>query len=260
MQLFNPQIHIAAVDDHDTVVTFDSAAIFDSERSVRALRIERRFRDLSVAIEGFDEVSTREGDEAVEYRGTVRLRVKSADSQDQDLVLAQLQLRPVAIRSWVGARAYPTAEQVAHHVRQGIATAFGRALKAYYEKEEQLDTLARTANEPAADALPGPPELARSSGIRSRARGRALPSSLSDQRRSRARMIAAVVGAPVLLIACLMIISPRKHDPIADAVARSMIQNPASVQEQVDLTTRTLKQMGLDPGRSNDVGCLASSP
>lgn len=39
MEQFNPEISIVAVDDHDVIVTFDSAAPHDHARAVRARHI-----------------------------------------------------------------------------------------------------------------------------------------------------------------------------------------------------------------------------
>jgi hypothetical protein len=261
MRPFMPEIHIAAVDDHDAVVIFDSGASYDRKRCVRTVRLARKFQQLSLSVEGFDVSSTLESDDENEFHAEVHLRVKGTDGQEVQHVLAQLQWRLEANRSWGRAQGLPEAEQVAEHVRQGIAGALSHALKSYYEKEAHLDTLARTGHEPG-----DPPTILESReppktrGWSLRPRERALSPAHADARRNRVRMITAMVGAPVLLLACLMIVSPKRHDPVAEAVARSMVQNPALVQEQVDLTARTLKQMGLDPGHSNDVGCLASAP
>jgi len=44
---------------------------------------------------------------------------------------------------------------------------------------------------------------------------------------------------------------------IQAAVTENMGQDPASIMAQVELTKETLRQMGLDPGRAGDLGCLA---
>ncbi|AYK20533.1 hypothetical protein [Aeromonas veronii] len=72
-------------------------------------------------------------------------------------------------------------------------------------------------------------------------------------------MALAIVGAPLLIWFLAWggskVLTP--SSPIEDAVARAMAQDPASVASQVELTKQTLQQMGLDPGQSGDIGCLA---
>lgn len=41
------------------------------------------------------------------------------------------------------------------------------------------------------------------------------------------------------------------------AVAQNMAQDPAAIKAQVELTQQTLRQMGIEPGRPGDLGCLA---
>ena len=45
----------------------------------------------------------------------------------------------------------------------------------------------------------------------------------------------------------------------AEGVAKSMVEDPRSLASRVELATATLKAMGLDPGKSGELGCLAQS-
>jgi hypothetical protein len=263
MQPFTPDIHITAIDDHDVVVTFDSGASHDYARGAKALRIRRNFTELSVRVEGILDLETRELGTTKEYRGSLRLVVSGADGKQADYLLSELVLRGDADRRRRTGDRFPPAEQVAQDVRQGLAAAFARALATYYAKEAQLDTVGRAPHRLLTESPPAAPaSIAAASPPINAGFFPALapPTQYSGppHRRSRGRVIAAAVATPLVVITCLWIAGVKKRDPIAEAVAQSMVQNPRSVQSQVDLTKETLRQMGLDPGKSNDLGCLAA--
>ena len=59
-----------------------------------------------------------------------------------------------------------------------------------------------------------------------------------------------------------MFFAPSPSELSAEAQQKVLLgemkEDPASVAAQVELTKQTLKQMGLDPGKSGDTGCLAA--
>ena len=59
-----------------------------------------------------------------------------------------------------------------------------------------------------------------------------------------------------------MFFAPSSQELSAEAQQKVLLgdmkEDKASVAAQVELTKETLKQMGLDPGKSGDVGCLAA--
>ena len=71
--------------------------------------------------------------------------------------------------------------------------------------------------------------------------------------------MAAALITPLLVYGLLAATGTlgKRADPIQEAVAQAMTQDPRSLQAQVDLTKETLKQMGLDPGKAGDTGCFA---
>ncbi|MFM2343909.1 MAG: hypothetical protein RLZZ210_517 [Pseudomonadota bacterium] len=91
-----------------------------------------------------------------------------------------------------------------------------------------------------------------------------LPFSRVKQRNSTNNLKFAIYVAlaaivPILVISLIWGISKAStKDPIQQAMLDAMKSNPQAAQAQVDLTKETLKQMGLDTGKTGDVGCLAA--
>ena len=73
MEQFNPALSIVAVDENDAVVTFDFASSNDSERAPKALRLSRKFSELTVVVTPFETLG--ELADRREYRGTIKLVV-----------------------------------------------------------------------------------------------------------------------------------------------------------------------------------------
>lgn len=264
MEQFNPALSIVAVDENDAVVTFDFASASDSERAPKALRIPRKFNELSIAVTAFE--SLGELGDRKEYRGSIKLTVKPLEGDAIEHVLAEPRL-------WIDAEsrnrkkgAHPfnfhSTDAVTRAVRVGVANALSRALGAFYAKEAHIDTLARSPAQPVAAAAPVA-DVRPASGIVGAIQSFAAPATAAnddpaEKKRFRKKVIFAAIATPLVVFALLTAGGAlKKNDPIQDAVAKAMTQNPSSTQAQVELTKETLKQMGLDPGKSGDIGCLA---
>lgn len=264
MEQFNPALSIVAVDENDAVVTFDFASASDSERAPKALRIPRKFNELSIAVTAFE--SLGELGDRKEYRGSIKLTVKPLEGDAIEHVLAEPRL-------WIDAEsrnrkkgAHPfnfhSTDAVTRAVRVGVANALSRALGAFYAKEAHIDTLARSPAQPVTAAAPVA-DVRPASGIVGAIQSFAAPATAAnddpaEKKRFRKKVIFAAIATPLVVFALLTAGGAlKKNDPIQDAVAKAMTQNPSSTQAQVELTKETLKQMGLDPGKSGDIGCLA---
>lgn len=273
MEQFNPDMRLVAIDQGDLVVSFDSASAIDHGRAPKALRITRDFAQLSVAVAGFADSEHASLGDKKEFRGVVTLLVTQRDGAIVEHVLAE----PVL---WVTAESrnrkggtfnFPAPEQVLLSVRQGMADALSRALAGYYAKESHMDTVTR-APAPVMIGAGGmvggtvsevraAPQMAYSQqGTEPLYRGTVVAANdAADKKRLRTRLIIAAVATPLLVWGALAatVGTAGNQDPIKNAVAEAMHQDPRSVQAQVDLTKETLKQMGLDPGKAGDTGCLA---
>lgn len=259
MEQFNPEIRIVAVDQGDVAVMFDSASESDVARSPKVLRISRKFSELGIEVGEF--VSAGEHENEKEYRGTISLVVKTALNDEVKHVLAEpvLWIKAVSRNRKKGAAPYNfySPEDVTLAVRNGVASALAGALVAFYEKEDQLDTFSRVPAQASAPVLDSRPVQPSGRFAAAQTFGRTLPAANKSQFRK--KVILAAIATPILVYGLLWLGGAvvKKNDPIQNAVARVMAQDPKSMQAQVELTKETLKQMGLDPGKSGDVGCLA---
>lgn len=102
-------------------------------------------------------------------------------------------------------------------------------------------------------------DMPAATAARAKASAGLLPAmaGVSVRTRQNRLVLAALVG-PVLAV--LLIWALRSNSGPTDverAVNAAMMQDPALIETQVDLTRNTLKQMGIDPGKPGDLGCLA---
>ena len=265
MEQFNPALGIFAVDENDAVVVFDFASALDSERVPKVLRIPRKFDELSVTVTAFEFLGEL-GDRS-EYRGTIQLSFKPLEGDAIIYVLAEprLILDAESRNRKKGANPFNfySPEAVTRAVRVGVGNALSRALGAFYAKEAHIDTLARSPAQPVAAAAPVAVADARPAGVIGAIQSFAAPTTAANddpvkKKRFRKQVIFAAIATPLFVFGLLFAGSAlKKSDPIQDAVAKAMTQSPSSTQAQVELTKETLKQMGLDPGKSGDIGCLA---
>ena len=265
MEQFNPDIRLVAVDSDDVVVTFDSGIYEDKARAPKAIRFPRRFSELGILVSDF--TSPGSSGSRKEYHGQIVLTVTGADGTTEH-VLA----KPVLWLESTGRNHRKNAdpfnfhspEDVTDALRNGVATALTRALVAFYGREAQVDSAARqpahalsAASAIRADA--GPAAAATAAWFpEAPAANQPAPTPRSGVKPNLVgrRVLAAFAGVAVV-VGAVWATSHRQRDPIHEAVSRAMSQDPASTQAQVELTKETLKQMGLDPGKSGDVGCLA---
>jgi len=269
---FNPEIRLVAIDAADLVLTFDSASAEDEARSLKVIRLPRVFTQLRVEVSTF----TR-GNEVADYstyQGKVNVVVVTGEDE-KTLTLAELNLRvPAKGRSRKkGAPPfeYHLANVVHAVVRQGVCGAFSAALGAFYAKEAYLDALSRSPKlaEPVvapgtAMTLPSSPLFA-SGGVGPAANFWQAPAAnqssgtAQDRRRFAKRLgLTAVASVAVVLVLLGVTGGLKPRDPVKEAVTRAMSRDPSIAQAQIDITKQTLRDMGLDPGKSADLGCLAA--
>lgn len=271
MEQFTPDIRIIAVDQDDVIVMFDTGHPGDAARAIKTLRITRKFSELSITVDPF--VSHGELGDQKEYRSTISLVVKDKSGIEAKHTLAE----PVL---WINARGkngkrgknaanqnpyiFYTTDEVGRTVRTGMANALARALVVYYGKESLMDTAARAPVQHGVPAIDARPMVAATGTATNAVQSFAgsIPEAANDRaekKRFHKKVITAAVVTPLVVFGLLWLGGAvvKKNDPIQDAVAHAMRQDPRSMQAQVELTKETLKQMGLDPGKAGDVGCLA---
>ncbi|MEM8515147.1 hypothetical protein RCH14_004507 [Massilia sp. MP_M2] len=267
LEQFKPDMRIVAVDGEQALVTFDSGAAYDLRRSPVALRIPRNFASLKLEVVEVVEVPDGKFDSKRVYRGAIKLHVKcAADTQIYDLADFDLLIAAVGKpRRGLPPSDFPPASAVTVVIRQGAADALSRALEAFSAKEGEVAVLQRLPvgaySAPTQVVAAGPSaSMSMPSFVRSAIGNRnAANDTPADGKNFRKQMLAAAVLTPLIVVGFMWALSNNKPaDPIHDAVAQAMVQNPAAAQAQVELTKATLKEMGLDPGAAGDTGCLAA--
>jgi len=80
----------------------------------------------------------------------------------------------------------------------------------------------------------------------------------SDKKFNNLLLACILVPLFILILSWAFVSKRQENDPVKQAVLEAMKTNPQLVQSQVETTKQTLKDMGLDPGKYGDVGCLVS--
>lgn len=250
---FTPELRIFGRGDR-LVVAFDSLSGMDEKRAARSIQIPATFKQLSFALEGFDKDSATDVGNRRKVMGKINLVTTDASGETTTHELAVCQfVLPAVGKPKNGVFQFAPVEQVEYAVRQGVSDALIDALTDFYAVRASGDAVAgqQVIMATARGGMSANPAVAEAPKRHA---------VVSDSPKAfRRKMALAIVGAPLLIWflawGASKVFAP--SSPIEDAVARAMAQDPASVASQVELTKQTLRQMGLDPGQSGDIGCLA---
>jgi hypothetical protein len=214
---FSPAIQITAVGAR-TAIMFDSAHENDLTRAARLIYVPQAVDSLSLRC-----------DQPSQGISEVKLLVRLGDKVEEH------DLATITMSSCNNM-----------DVRKGVADHFQIALVRYLQSQNPAMVASEQLVVGAAPKMPV--VSSHPQADRSAARRPILKSAL-------------VVGLVGLIgFTAVYAFSPRSvhsADPIQAAVVGNMAQDPASILAQVELTKETLRQMGLDPGRPGDLGCLA---
>jgi hypothetical protein len=250
MDNFSPELRIFGNGDQ-LVVAFDSLSRIDAKRAARSIQIPANFKQLSFSLEGFDKDSVTDVGDRRTVIGKINLVTINAGGETTTHELADCQFTLPAIgKPKNGVFQFAPVEQVEYAVRQGVSDALVAALSDFY------------AARPASDHAVAGHQLIVAptrSGLDAAETSRQRVAENDERKAFRRKMALAIIGTPLLIWFLAWggskLLTP--SSPIEDAVVRAMEQDPSSVASQVELTKQTLKQMGLDPGQSGDIGCLA---
>lgn len=264
MEKFSPTLRIEAVGSGNIAITFDTAVENDAARSPTSIRLSRDFTSMEFGLEGFaDEPLSEVGNKKL-FKGTIKLLVKTGENQ-QDHILATPHFWVSSTRRGrkdEKAYIFPASEEVAQIIRQGMAVAYSHSIGAYWGNEAYLDMLARypsSAVEIGMGERLVPAQRFKASGRMPSFPGipMAAANDASSVTKRFRRNLILMIAIPMVILGIVLLLKPASSDPVHEAVAQAMNQDANSVQSQVELTKQTLLTMGLDPGKSGDVGCLA---
>lgn len=248
---FNPELHLFRDDDR-TLVVFDTNLACDQKRAPRSVAL-KPFDSITLKVEGFDQPEDKDG--ATVVKGIIALEASDGTHTlaDCELVFAPAPQKGGKRRPAQTAAepVFPVAD-VEYLVRQRVSDALSAALVRYGSVLETVPyaapagAVAVQAPAQGAGLLAAPPRPL-VGGNRVAANGKAGW-----------KRYAVAAAIPLVLVAGFFAVVGKKKDPLEMAVANAMAQDPKMIEAQVNLTQETLKQMGLDPGKAADLGCLAA--
>jgi hypothetical protein len=244
MNNFAPKIYIFG-QDSQLVVVFDSYSSLDVKRAVRCIQIPTAFKQLCFKLDGFDNDSMTDTGDRRTIMGKIKFVSVYEGSEEENEIADCKFVIPAVGKSKNGAFTFPSIEQIEYMIRQGVSNALTEAIIKYY-------AISDTLTDHRASMAPTCIDMCTSSAVVDNRSKRAIS---NDESRNYSKIAFAVLGILLLVWGGFKIFT--QPSPIEDAVAREMAQYPASVASQVELTRQTLQQMGLDPGVSSDIGCLA---
>lgn len=246
--------------NNSLIILFDTATDQDLKRSPRLVVVSMEgVSNISVELEPISVT-----DEVVHqhHSGKINLITKTEDETvTKSYLLADFTLevagsgKPDA----AGKLIFPAADEIEQLVRQGVADAFADAsLEMIYSTPH--------ADHPQAHAAPmqggtgaWAPRFAHAPAMPAFAPAGGSARGSAAGKASWSKKHYAVVGvlALVLIVSAFKLLSSNT-DPVQQAVNNALANDPRSRDEQVEITRQTLKEMGLDPGKNGDLGCLAA--
>lgn len=259
---FTPELRVVArgVGSNRLMVMFDTATDADHKRAPRLVTINTEGIDsLTPSVENIavaDTIADRQYVSGQIYL-VANMAANTTDADGSKYLLSDFKLKLSAAgrADKNGQFAFPSLFDVEQLVRQGVADAFTEAgldLAATQVPQVTPEPAYTAVQAPMAPAWGGQP-LAYAGMPQQRQHAGATSSF------SRKRMLMLMVGIPLALLltvwAFFKIITPA--DPVQAAVANALRNDPQARDEQIEITRQTLKEMGLDPGKSGDLGCLA---
>jgi len=251
---FAPELRIYEFDS-GTAVIFDSLSPTDEARAARTIYSPKRLKQLDFRLEGFDEQNMVDfGDHRTITGKIILVFTDDAGVTDYELAAPVFVLGATGKAKKNGVHTFEAVDAAEYNVRQGVSDALIGAMSDYFAAASGLGAAAPYAPYPMMAPVGAPTQGAAVVGVRTRGMAAA-----NDEKRSYRRKMAGIIVGTSLLIWVVAWGGSRllrPVNPIEDAVARAMQRDPSSVQAQVELTKQTLQQMGLDPGKGGDIGCL----
>ena len=240
---FEPELRVVArgAASHRMVVVFDTATDMDRKRSPRIVMIDTDGVD-SIAT-SVDEIGEQDHALYRVYTGQINLIAKKKNGEQEKYLLSdfELKLENNGKRDKDGHFVFPTSFEVEQTIRHGVSDAF---TDASLEMAVGGDMAPAAGWDRPVVAGYAAPAFAASSEQK------------TEVRRWNKKALAFMALLAVLLVAAVLKIMSTPSDPLQAAVNRALANDPAARDEQIEITRQTLREMGLDPGKNGDLGCL----
>lgn len=251
---FAPELRVVArgTASNRLVIVFDTATDIDLKRSPRIVMIDTE--GVTSITTSVDEITA---DDRVIHQlvsGKINLLTQKDGADPVKYLLAEFQLQIEGGKSGKdGKLSYPPQGEIEQIIRQGVADAFTDAClemtsepvpAGEYRGQNSFERQPWTPRPAPAYASAGP--------------ALSMRSSAAAKPRLSKKMIAFIGILAVLLLAAALKIMAAPADPVQAAVNKALANDPRARDEQIEITRQTLREMGLDPGKNGDLGCLAA--
>lgn len=252
---FAPELRIVARGTASNLLTvvFDTATDLDVKRSPKIVMVDTK--DATSISTGVDDVKVEDALTKQVVTGHINLVVDKPNADATKYLLAnfELHLDAQGKPDKAGKFAFPPQKEIEQLILQAVADAFTDA-----SLEMQAQDAAQAAfSEPAAPRNAGwmrPMHNYAYAGVS----GSPRVQSATKPARWGKKMYAFVGLLFLLLALAFFKIMAAPSDPVQAAVNKALANDPRARDEQIEITRQTLKEMGLDPGKNGDLGCLAA--
>lgn len=260
---FVPELRVVANGSasHRLVLVFDTATDLDLLRSPRIVMVDT---------EGVTSITTSVEDLAVEETllrqfatGKIQLVTQKGAAEGSKYLLADFKILIEAVGKpdKGGKMNFPPASEIEQLIRQGVADAFSEASIDMIHNDQSAAATSSPSSlvdqGPSRSAAAWGPRLAMAQQGVGHGSGATRGSAGSRAHMSK-KMMAALALLALLLVVAIFKIATASNDPVQVAVNKALANDPRARDEQIEITRSTLKEMGLDPGKNGDLGCLAA--
>lgn len=251
---FTPELRIVArgTASNRLVVSFDTATEDDLKRSPRIVMIDTQ--DVTSIRTSVDDLSCEDLVNKRYFSGKIHLLTQRNSEEATKYLLADFQFVVEALGrpdKTTSKYSFPSQQSLGQLIQQGVADAF---TDASFEMHESTVPDTQFMHAPSTvDSGAGVLRAAPFSGHAISARPRGAVGGIGGKK----AYIAIAVLVLVLLAAALKI-AAAPVDPVQAAVNNALASDPRARDEQIEITRQTLKEMGLDPGKNGDLGCLVA--
>lgn len=256
---FAPELRVVArgTASNRLVLSFDTATDIDLQRSPRVVMVDTTgVLSISTSV---DDLKCEDSALRRYVTGKINLLTNTGEDDPAKYLLAdfKLALECDGKRDKEGKFSFPPEHEIEQIVRQGVADAFADA------------SLDMVADPVVAGVSSGSMDSRRYEGGDSQswmprpALGYAGTGSIranagTSKARMSKKMLAFLGVLGVLLLVAVFRIMAAPSDPVQVAVNKALANDPRARDEQIEITRQTLREMGLDPGKNGDLGCLAA--
>lgn len=229
---FAPELRVVACGtaSNRLVIVFDTATDIDLKRSPRIVMIDTQ--GVTSITTNVDEITADDRMIHQLVSGKINLLTQKDGAEPVKYLLAEFQLQIEGGKAKDGKFSYPPQGEIEQVLRQGVADAF-------------TDASLEMTSRPAPAYVSAGPALS-------------MRSSAAAKPRLSKKMTAFIGILAVLLLAAILKIMAAPADPVQEAVNKALANDPRARDEQIEITRQTLREMGLDPGKNGDLGCLAT--